>query len=130
MWRKTNANHLPADHLPGENKRRGEQAVSACECGEKMIDTDHSHPSHQIHHVENTVRNMLLRIPHVTFSNLVIHRVPEGVCLEGRMHADAETPDICLLLRGVEGIDRVVNRLSVEHEGADAEVAATEPIKH
>ncbi|MFO1020671.1 MAG: hypothetical protein U0903_08240 [Planctomycetales bacterium] len=122
MWWKTKD-----AHLPGEDKRQVEAHAPAC--GEKLIDTDHSHPSHQIHHVETVVRNMLLRIPHAKFSNLVIHRVPHGVCLEGRMETDAETPDVCTLLMGTEGIDTVVNRLTVEHETPRQELVGGTSLK-
>lgn len=109
MWWTSKENRMPVTTNEESRKAPG------CGCGD-LIDPEHSHPSHQIHHVESIVREMLLRMPDVTFSNLVVRRVPNGVCLEGRMQTHSETPDVCRLLRQVHGVQQVLNRLTVEHE--------------
>lgn len=84
----------------------------------ELIDCEHAHPIHQIHRVEQAVRNRLLSAPHLWFSNLVIRRIPDGVCLQGRVETDSLSPDVCSLVRQVDGVAHILNRLTVEEHQA------------
>lgn len=68
----------------------------------------------ECHGLEHQVRRELLSNPHLSFSSLVIHRVKDGVCLEGVLEVDGSNIDVCEVTRGVAGVDQVLNRL-VEH---------------
>jgi hypothetical protein len=65
------------------------------------------------HRVEQEVQRCLLADPGLRFSSLVIHRIRDGVCLEGILEIDDECPDICNLVKQVAGVDTVLNHLVV-----------------
>jgi osmotically-inducible protein OsmY len=65
------------------------------------------------HRVEKEVQHHLLSHPHLNFSSLVIHRIDRGVCLEGVLEADEETPDVECLVQEISGVDEVINHLVV-----------------
>ena len=65
------------------------------------------------HHIEQEVQRRLLAEPELRFSSLVIRRTPNGVCLEGVLEAEDDTPDVCALVRKVAGVDEVLNHLVV-----------------
>ncbi|MBX3436829.1 MAG: hypothetical protein KF861_05000 [Planctomycetaceae bacterium] len=63
--------------------------------------------------VETAVRKKLTAQDGVHFLELVVRRVPDGVCLEGVMQTDNECLDIADLVRQCAGIDRVINHLLI-----------------
>ncbi len=65
------------------------------------------------HFVEREVQRALLSHPELSFSSLVVRRVPGGVCLEGVMEVDDDGPDVTALARRVSGVERVINHLLV-----------------
>lgn len=65
------------------------------------------------HRVEMEVQHQLLSHPHLNFSSLVIRRIDRGVCLEGVLETDEETPDVECLVQEVSGVDEVINHLVV-----------------
>ena len=65
------------------------------------------------HELELKVRHELLSESRLHFCSLVIHRIDDGVCLEGIVQAEEDAPDVCGLAQRVEGVERVVNRLVV-----------------
>jgi hypothetical protein len=65
------------------------------------------------HHVESEVRRTLLSEPELSFTSLVVRRVPDGVCLEGVLETGDDAPDVCRLARQVLGVERVINHLLV-----------------
>ena len=67
----------------------------------------------QPHDVETEVQRMLLGAPELEFTSLVVRRVPQGVCLEGVLHAPATSNDVADLVRTVAGVDVVINHLLV-----------------
>ncbi len=69
----------------------------------------------ECHGLEHQVRRELLSNPQLNFSSLVIHRVKDGVCLEGVLEVDGSNIDVCEVTRGVAGVDQVINRLVQHH---------------
>ena len=65
------------------------------------------------HQVERAIQRELLGQPGLKFSSLVIRRVRDGVCLEGVVEANDESPDVCRLVRMAAGVDQVLNHLVV-----------------
>ncbi len=65
------------------------------------------------HRLEFAVRQHLMSHPHLNFSSLVIRRVGSGVCLEGVLEAEDQSPDICGLAQQVAGVEEVLNHLVV-----------------
>ena len=63
------------------------------------------------HGIEKDVQRELLAEPRLHFSSLVIHRVQNGVCLEGVVEADDGSPDVSRLAKRVVGVEQVINRL-------------------
>lgn len=72
------------------------------------------------HQIEAEVRRVLLSQPELHFKVLVVRRVPNGVCLEGVLDADAGAPDVGQLAEQVPGVERVINRLLVRRPLAGA----------
>src|SRR5579863_4916240 len=65
------------------------------------------------HQVEQDVRSALLAQPSLHFSSLVVRRIDNGVCLQGVLEADANSPDVCSIARRVAGVCQVLNHLVV-----------------
>lgn len=65
------------------------------------------------HGIEKDVQRALLSEPRLHFSSLVIHRMPNGVCIEGIVEADDGSPDISRVAKRVAGVDQVLNRVLV-----------------
>lgn len=63
------------------------------------------------HQVEEDVRRQLLSDDSLHFSDLVVRRVPDGVCLEGYLEMDCDSEHVCCLAQRVAGVDKVLNRL-------------------
>jgi osmotically-inducible protein OsmY len=65
------------------------------------------------HQVELDVQRALLSQPRLHFSSLVVRRISDGVCLQGVLEADADSPDVCSIAQGVSGVRQVLNHLVV-----------------
>ena len=63
------------------------------------------------HFIEREVRQLLSTHPRLQFSNLVVRRVGEGVCLTGVLESNEAADDVCGLVRQVVGVQHVMNRL-------------------
>ena len=72
-------------------------------------------PVHKTHCVELAVQHELLSEPRMHFSSLVIHRITDGVCLQGVVEVENDAPKVDCLVRRVTGVETVVNHLLV-HE--------------
>jgi hypothetical protein len=69
------------------------------------------------HDLEQAVRRELSAQPELCFSSLVIHRIPDGVCLEGVLEIEDDCPDVDRLVRRVAGVEHVLNHLVVKRPG-------------
>jgi len=65
------------------------------------------------HQVEKDVQRQLLGHPHLRFTSLVVRRIRDGVCLEGVLEVDSDSPDVCTLAQKVAGVEHVLNHLVV-----------------
>jgi osmotically-inducible protein OsmY len=65
------------------------------------------------HQVEQEVRRALLSQPNLHFSSLVVRRIADGVCLQGILQTDAESPDVCSIAQRVAGVNCVLNHLLI-----------------
>jgi osmotically-inducible protein OsmY len=65
------------------------------------------------HRIEQEVQRKLLSDPGLHFSSLVVHRIPEGVCLEGVLETAENCSSVSQLIRSVEGVNRVLNHLVI-----------------
>lgn len=65
------------------------------------------------HSIEQEVCRRLQQQPQIVVKSLVVHRTPNGVCLEGRIEASDDTVDIPRLMRGIPGLEEVIDRLVV-----------------
>jgi len=72
-----------------------------------------AHPVDRIHHIEHRLHQHLINHPGYRFSELSVHRIPNGVCLEGRVYADKEAPDLNAEIYRILGRCQVVNHLVV-----------------
>jgi osmotically-inducible protein OsmY len=80
-------------------------------------------PNTALHQVEHEVRRHLLSHPQFHFDSLVVRRMANGVCLQGVLEAGTNSPDVCSIVRSIDGVHRVVNQLLVRTPIA-AELAA------
>jgi hypothetical protein len=67
----------------------------------------------QPHALERAVRRQLNSFPDVRFLELVVRRVPNGICLEGVMETCGKAPDVAALVREIARVDNVLNHLIV-----------------
>lgn len=65
------------------------------------------------HSLESLVRRKLLAQAEFTFSSLVVHRIPNGVCLEGVLQSADCGADVSKTALGVDGVSEVQNHLLV-----------------
>lgn len=63
------------------------------------------------HSLEKRVRHDLMAHPEMKFSSLVVHRVPDGICLEGVVSTTADHDEVCQLAKDVAGVNSIINRL-------------------
>ncbi len=101
MMRKGNQTAIsPTEILPGESSLPETQVLEQSrtqQCG--------------CHQVEEEVRRQLLSDPNLHFSDLVIRRLPDGVCLEGFLDVNCDSGHISDLAQRVAGVETVLNRL-------------------
>jgi len=65
------------------------------------------------HQIEQDVQRALLSQPRLRFASLVVRRIDNGVCLQGVVETDADSPDVCRIVQSVPGVEHVLNRLVV-----------------
>lgn len=65
------------------------------------------------HAVERQVSRLLATQPGLNVSGLVVHRLRDGVCLTGVIESMGDETNVCDLVRQVEGVDQVINRLLI-----------------
>jgi len=65
------------------------------------------------HQIEQDVLRALISHPSLHFSSLVVRRITDGVCLQGVLEVDANSPDVCTVAQGVSGVTFVLNHLLV-----------------
>ena len=65
------------------------------------------------HHIEQEVRRRLMATPRLKIDSLVVRRIDQGICLQGVVETLEANHDICSLVRTVDGVNRVINRLLV-----------------
>ena len=65
------------------------------------------------HQVELDVQRALLAQPKLHFASLVVRRINNGVCLQGVLESDADSPDVCSIAQRVSGVRQVLNHLVV-----------------
>ncbi|NQV23960.1 MAG: BON domain-containing protein [Rhodopirellula sp.] len=61
--------------------------------------------------LEHVVWQKLMSHPEVRISSLSIYQVEGGICLEGFLESSDGLPDIERLVRGVAGVENILNRL-------------------
>ncbi|MGQ0632987.1 MAG: BON domain-containing protein [Planctomycetaceae bacterium] len=65
------------------------------------------------HQVEHAVQRELLAHPRLHFASLVVRRIDNGVCLQGVLEADDESPDVSSIAQRIAGVQQVLNRLVI-----------------
>ena len=68
-------------------------------------------PLAQGHSFEARVRHDLMARPELAFSSLVVHRIPDGICVEGVVTSTTEGVDVNQMVREVAGVNSVLNHL-------------------
>lgn len=80
-----------------------------------MVDSSSCSDSHfSLPHVtELQVQRQLLAHEEWSFQSLVVHRMRDGICLQGVVQGDegTDTAEICDLARKVAGVSNVINHL-------------------
>jgi osmotically-inducible protein OsmY len=67
------------------------------------------------HSMERRVHHELLVKNPLKFSSVVVHRIRNGVCLEGYLCSDSDSTDACHIARKVRGVNKVLNHLVVKN---------------
>lgn len=65
--------------------------------------------------VEEEICAALQGYPGLSFSSLVVRRLPNGICLEGVLEVEDSMPDVVNLVQEICGPTPVMNRLIVNH---------------
>ncbi|WP_310820406.1 BON domain-containing protein [Stratiformator vulcanicus] len=63
------------------------------------------------HLVEKDVQTTLESHPAYRFSDLVVHRISDGVCLTGVVDVNDDAPDVEAVAQQISGVERVLNQL-------------------
>lgn len=78
-----------------------------------LVAAPKSTPPSEGHSLEARIRHDLMAVPELRFSSLVVHRIPDGVCLVGVVSTAAEESDLRQLVREVAGVNAVLNHLVI-----------------
>lgn len=70
---------------------------------------------HGPHGVEREVQQRLQAHPGLKFSRLHVHQCQDGICLEGFLESNANEVDLCDVVRGIQGVTTVINRVVLAH---------------
>lgn len=65
------------------------------------------------HAIERSIRKRLANESGIRFMELVVRRMPNGICLDGVIHTDGTCPDVASVVRQVANVEEVVNHLLV-----------------
>ena len=65
------------------------------------------------HFMESEVSRRIQQHPQLSVQSLTVHRIPNGVCLEGRIISTSATLNLQEIVRGIPGLEEVVNHLIV-----------------
>lgn len=76
------------------------------------------------HSIEHEVHTRLTQHPGLVVRSLVVRRIPNGVCLEGRVEVADEAFDLARLIRDIPGMDEFVNHLVINSVSASEDSAA------
>ena len=72
------------------------------------------------HRIEQEIHQLLTQVPGARFSSLSIHRMADGVCLDGMVHLQSGDADqFTRLALKVAGVNHVLNHLTACPEAAD-----------
>lgn len=63
------------------------------------------------HQIECDVQRRLLNDLELTIHSLVVHRLVDGVCIEGVVEGGTPLEEITRAVESVSGVERVMNRL-------------------
>lgn len=63
------------------------------------------------HSFEARIRHDLMALRELQFSSLVVHRIPDGICLEGVVSTTSDDVDVCQMVKEVAGVNAVLNHL-------------------
>ena len=74
--------------------------------------------AHSPHEVEYEVQRRLQNHPDLKFSRLQVHRCEQGICLEGFLESNEYEIDLCDVVRSVEGVTGVLNRVVLSRPGS------------
>jgi hypothetical protein len=68
------------------------------------------------HEVERVLTQRLQAHPSLRFTRLSVHQCShDSVCLEGFMESNDDNIDLCDVIRGIHGINSIVNRVIIAH---------------
>ena len=93
------------------------ELVPDTECGVEHHDAPAA-GSHSPHEVEYEVQRRLQNHPALKFTRLHVHRCQEGICLEGFLESNEYEIDLCEVVRSVEGVTGVLNRVVMTRPGS------------
>ena len=65
------------------------------------------------HSVEERVQRLLLSDSRFHFSTLVVHRIADGVCVQGVVETEKDCEQLCSVIQSVPGVRRVLNQLVI-----------------
>ncbi len=74
--------------------------------------------AHSPHEVEFEVQRRLQNHPGLIFSRLHVHRCEQGICVEGFLESNEYEVDLCEVVRSVEGVTGVLNRVVLARPGS------------
>ncbi len=70
------------------------------------------------HEIEYEVQRRLQHHPALKFTRLHVHRCEAGICLEGFLESNEFEIDLCDIVREVEGVTGVLNRVVLSRPGS------------
>ena len=68
-------------------------------------------PAPSPHKIEYEVQRRLQSHPDLKFTRLQVHRCEQGICLEGFLESNEYEIDVCDVVRGIQGVTGVLNRI-------------------
>ncbi len=68
------------------------------------------------HSLEKRVHHELVRSNTPKFESVIIHRIQNGICLEGCIDSLADSIKACRIAKTVKGVNKVLNHLMVKKE--------------
>lgn len=84
----------------------------------------------QQHTMEYEVRRRLTQHPGVQVQDLVVRRIPQGVCLEGRVILHEPHLDLRALMQGINGLEEIRNHLLMTPDSETQASSCSSPQEH